>query len=131
MPYQTGEVVSPDNATSLLAQAVAEALATSEAEAQALTQFQAVAVSHTSTTGGNRMSVKNLITLWREYKHSVEENYYSLEHAKARLRDDMKDRMVSEQGTFRRMPWYYRLHDLQDALQFQDRKSTRLNSSHT
>ena len=52
MPYQTGEVVSPDNATSLLAQAVAEALATSEAEAQALAPFQAVAVSHTSTTGG-------------------------------------------------------------------------------
>ena len=112
MPYQP-----QTTAVSTLAQAVAEAQATSIAEGLALTQFQAVPL--TPTTGGNRMSVKNLITLWREYKHAVEENYYTLERAKERLRDDMKDRMVSEQGTFRRMPWYYRLHDLQDALQFQ------------
>ena len=43
------------------------------------------------------MSAKNLITLWREHKHAVEENYYTLERAKVRLREDMKDRMVSEQ----------------------------------
>ena len=65
------------------------------------------------------MSDKNLITLWREHKHAVEENYYSLEQAKARLREDMKDRLRTWEQMHRRMPWYYRLHDLHDALQYQ------------
>ena len=65
------------------------------------------------------MSDKNLITIWREHKHAVEENYYSLERAKARLREDMKDRLRTWEQMHRRMPWYYRLHDLRETLEYQ------------
>lgn len=64
------------------------------------------------------MSDKNLITLWREHKFAVRESYYPLERAKARLSEDMKERLRGDRVMYQRMPFFYASPDLRDLLTY-------------